>query len=152
MNNEDKIKVTYVVNKPLWSNLNKYVEEHNNIELKLYENRADYLVDEAKKYITDSDIILIYTSGFDSFKYEKAKDIAINISNIKDKRVSIGYAHITSNKKNDFKYGIRFTSIKDNDIYEYDIDDISLLPPVELLNITLNNHNELLNQKIKKYK
>ncbi len=150
MNDESKIKVTCVVNKPLWSNLNKYVEEKGNIELKLYENSADYLVNEAKKYITDSDIILVYTSVFDTFKYDKAKEIATNISNKEDKRVSIGYAHITSNKKNDFKYGIRFISIKDNVIDEYDIDDITLLPPVELLKITLNNHNELLNQKVKR--
>ena len=125
---------------------------YRNLEVTVNGGSTLYLDMDKYQLEKDYDLILFYSSEeYNADELLKLKNIAFEKSNDNDSRVSIGYSYILPESErifSDIKEQIRLVSFKDcveNNEITYGVEYFNTL---DLINMTLNFHNELENSKV----
>lgn len=150
-----EMKACWMSYNAYWSTPYEMNEKYKSIHIDVFNGSTVYL---KKDNLNDYDLIVLYSSRFfDDYELEEMKKIATKISNIYNKRVSIGYeSSIPYKERKDYNISriIHFISIKDGIL---DSDEILLDKSNSLfhsrtlfLDCILSKHNELEMQKVRK--
>ena len=138
-----------------WCQLERFQKLFSNFKLSIFGSGTSYARMRKNDIPKDADFILLDTGDFYSeYEYFFAKDLAKNISNKKNKRVTFGYLYVIPEEDRIDKgmsCEFKITSIKNNDIDEENISIASHGGLLELADMIVKTHECLENQKDLKY-
>ncbi len=146
-------KVMLMSHNSYWSALEKYKTRYPNFEIYVFGSSTAYARMRKNDIPQDCDFILLDSSNYyrDNEFCETSK-IAMKISEENNKRVSIGYRYFIPMEKrlnSNVICGIKIASFKNGNFEEKTISDL-YCDVLALADMTINFHNELEKQKVRK--
>ena len=149
------ISLMLMAHNAYWCQLERFQKPFSNFKLSIFGSGTSYARMRKNDIPKDADFILLDTGDFyNEYEYFFAKDLANNISNKKNKRVTFGYLYvIPAEERIDKSISCEFkiTSIKNEEIDEEKISVASHNGLLELVDMIVKTHNDLENQKDLKY-
>lgn len=138
------MNVLMLSNKIEWSYLSQF--EESGVEFNI--NITGDLTDDLEKN-DDYDFIVCHsTDQFKEEKLMKLKELALNVSNNNNKRVSVGYYYLNTGVNYGSVEEIKILSFKNGDVYEMTVPSMPDFSAGELAQLVESNHKALDNQKV----
>ena len=151
LDNGNILKVLLLSHNAYWTELQGLSDYYKNLELKVNGESTTYLEMYKNQLEIDYDLILFYSSEqYQEDELLYLKELAFQISNDNNKRVTIGYSYILPKDKRiceDILEEIKLISFKDYIEHEETTYGIEYFNTLDLATLALNEHNELENVK-----
>lgn len=136
-----------------FSQLQILARRYNNIKIDILGGKTSYIkIRENTGYPTldNPDLIILYSSFIEEDEeLETLKNMARKASQEQRKRVTVGYAYIVPWEERDNKkslHKVKVVSISDDEEYTETIPAEQFFQPLNLIDVTLQVHDELSNQ------
>ena len=151
LDNENNLKVLLLSHNAFWTELQKLSHYYKNFELTVNGGSTLYLEMYKERLNNDYDLILFYSSeGYQENELLYLKNLAYQISNDNNKRVTIGYSYILPKDKRIYENipeEIKLISFKDSSELEEITYGIEYFNTLDLTTLALTKHKELENTK-----
>lgn len=159
LNTKRNLNVISMSHNAYFSQLQILARRYNNIKIDIFGGKTSYIkMRENMGHTTldNPDLIILYSSFIEEDKeLETIKDMARKVSQEQGKRVTAGYAYIVPWEEREYKkslHEVKVVSISGEEEHVETIPTEQYFQPLNLIDVTLQIHDELNNQFKRKRK